>query len=465
MSPRPDVQHALKALAAAALLALAAAGPLTAQEMRVRTITTVRYAELRPIHYDSTVGDYVADPVASAVPLTEDAEISMWGFGVEGLRAYGLLRGRAALGSELVWPRYDDHFDALQAFLELDRPTWRLRLGRQQRASGLGIYGFDGLTATFRPIPTVRVEGYGGRGLARGFLEPTNSPELTSLDPLIPDQSTILLGSSVWAAPTPGSSFTAIYQRELLADRSGLLSERAAFDGRVALGQLSLSGSADADLGAHAWGKADLAATWRIDRSSFAQLEVFRYRPLLDLTTIWGVFAPEPHQGVAISGSYAPSSQLSFNGSFTYRHYEPVTAAAPFITLQNYAEQLEAGARWLSGNLTLQGDYELQLGYGGGESGGNLSLGYAQREGWAGGVHATAFQQDGAFRVTDGTVYGFGVDGRGPIGSRMFLRGDVTRYLHRKLSGSTPLDWNQTRASLSLEITLGASADHIGAIR
>ncbi|MFI5052582.1 MAG: hypothetical protein ACHQBP_06610 [Acidimicrobiales bacterium] len=455
----------MRVFSAAILLAVFGAGPLAAQDMRVRTITTMQYAELRPIHYDSASGSYVADPVANAVPLTEDAEISLWGLGVEGLRAYALLRGRGALGSDLVWPRSDDHFDAMVAFLEFERPTYRLRAGRQQRASGLGVYSFDGLTATYRPLPTVRIEGYGGRGLARGFLEPTNSPELTSLDPLIPDQSTILLGTSVWAAPTPGSSFTAIYQRELLADRSGLLSERAAFDGRVTLGHVALSGSADADIAAHEWGKADLSALWRIDRKSFAQVEVFRYRPLLDLTTIWGVFAPEANNGVSVSGNYAPTSQLSFSSSFTYRHYEPVTAAAPFITLQNDAEQLMVGTRWLSGRLTAQGDYELQTGYGGGQSGGDISLSYALPEGWGGGVQATAFQNAGAFRVTDGTAYGLGANARGPIGSRMFLRGEVMRYLHRKMSGQTGVDWNQTRASLSLEITLGASADHIGAIR
>ena len=455
----------MRALGFGVLLALAGAAPLGAQSMRVRTITTMRYAELRPIHYDSTSGDFVADPVQSAVPLTQDAELSVWGFGVEGLRAYGLLRGRAALGSELVWPRSDDHFDALVAFVELDRPTWRLRAGRQQRASGLGLYAFDGLTATYRPLPTVRVEGYGGRGLARGFLEPANSPELRSLDPLIPDQSTILLGTSLWAAPSPGSSFTAVYQRELLADRSGVLSERAALDGRVTVGPVAFSGSADLDLAAYAWGKADLSATWRIDRASFAQIEVFRYRPLLDLTTIWGVFAPEPHKGLAVGGSWAATDRLAVTGSFTYRRYEPVTTATPFITLQDDAGQLQVGARWLAGNLVLQGDYQRQFGYGGGESGGDLSLSWAQPDGWAGGVHATAFQQAGAFRVTDGTAYGLGLDARGPIGSRMFVRGDVTRYLHRKLSGPTGVDWNQTRATLGLEITLGASADHIGAIR
>jgi hypothetical protein len=204
---------------------------------------------------------------------------------------------------------------------------------------------------------------------------------------------------------------------------------------------------------------------WRIDRKSFAQVEVFRYRPLLDLTTIWGVFAPEPHKGVSVSGNYAPSSQLSFSTSFTYRRYEPVTAAAPFITLQDDAEQLMVGARWQSGNLSAQGDYQLQIGYGGGESGGDVALSYTQPDGWAGGVHGTAFQQAGAFRVTGGTAYGIGVDARGPIGSRMFIRGEVMRYLHRKMSGQTGIDWNQTRASISLEITLGASADHIGAIR
>ena len=110
-----------------ALLALAATtgGPraLRAQAFRLHWTTTAQYVQLRPIAYDSASGAYEALPVAYAAPVTQDVELSAWGLGVEGLRGYALMRGRAALGSELVWPRYGDHFDLLAAYLELQRQT------------------------------------------------------------------------------------------------------------------------------------------------------------------------------------------------------------------------------------------------------------------------------------------------------------------------------------------------------
>jgi len=451
---------------ALALLAFAAA-PLTAQSVRVRSITTSRFVELRPISYDADSGVYRAGPVAMASPLTLDAEVSAWGLGVPGLRAYALLRGRAALGSELAWPRSNDHFDALYAFLELERQHYRVRAGRQQRASGLGFYAFDGVTTTWRPLPTVRVEAYGGRGLARGFLEPIGSSAIRSLDPLRPELGTILLGGSAWAAPTGSSEFAVIYQRELLSDRSGLVSERASLDGRMELGErVVLSGSADADLAAAAWGKTRISALLRFGRRSFAELEAFRYRPLLDLTTIWGAFTPDPHRGVTASVRVAPTPRAALAAAYTYRRYQPTGTQTPFLVdVKDEAHLLATSARWLLGDLSVDVTYRLQLGFGGSQSSGEAALAYAPADAWYLGGRLAAFQQEGDFRVSDGTVYGAGLEARGPVGDRAFLRGEVMRYLHRRLEGSTGADWSQTRALISFEWVFGANPDRIGAPR
>ena len=451
---------------AVALFALVAA-PLAAQSVRVRSVTTSRYVELRPISYDPVSGSYRADPVAQAAPLTQDVEVSAWGFGLPGLRGYALVRGRAALGSELAWPRSNDHFDALYAFFELERPQYRVRAGRQQRASGLGFYAFDGLTATWRPKPMVRVEGYGGRGLARGFLEPIGSSAIRSLDPLRPEGGTILLGTSVWAAPSAASEFSAIYQRELLSDRSGLVSERASLDGRVEIKErLVLSGSADADLASSAWGKAKLSALLRFGRRSFAEIEVFRYRPLLDLTTIWGAFTPEAHRGVTASVRVAPTPRATFSAAYTYRHYQPIGTRTPFLVdVKDNAHLLATSARWLAGDFVVDGTYRLQLGFGGSQSSGEVALAYARPDAWYLGGRAAAFQQEGEFRVADGTVYGAGLEARGPIGERAYLRGEVMRYLHRRRAGPTGADWTQTRALVSFEWVFGANPDRLGAPR
>ena len=62
-------------------------------------------------------------------------------------------------------------------------------------------------------------------------------------------------------------------------------------------------------------------------------------------------------------------------------------------------------------------------------------------------------------RVTGGTVFGVGASVRTPLGRRLGLSADVTRYFQRRLSGTTGVDWNQTRASLTFDWTMGADAD------
>ncbi len=256
--------------------------PLRAQQVRVRSLTIARYVELVPLRLDST-GEFTAAARQGAAPLTQDLELSAWGFGVPGLRVYGLVRFRGALGSELVWPRSTDHLDALHAFLELERPSWRLRAGRQQRVSALGLYAFDGASAVWRVRPIVRLEAFAGRGLARGFLEPLSSDAIRALDPLRPDQGTLLFGATAWAAPAAAWSVSAAWQREILADRSGLVSERVALNARGAIGpRLALGASLDGDLAAGAVGRARLAASWRLNRG-FVEVEAFRYRPVFDL--------------------------------------------------------------------------------------------------------------------------------------------------------------------------------------
>ena len=441
-----------------ALLAILAA-PLAAQQVRVHTSTTARYVELRPIAYDSASGTFRALPVAAAAPLTEDVELSAWGLGVTGLRAYGLLRGRAALGSELVWPRFDEHFQTLVAFLELERPSYRLRAGRQHRASGLGWYAFDGLTGTWRPRGTVRAEVYGGRGYTRGFLEPAGSAVLRAADPLQPEQGSLLLGASLWAAPSRTATLTAVYQRELLSDRSGLVSERAAVDARIGVGPVLMTGALDADLAAEQWGRARLGALVRLRQRSFVEAEVFRYRPILDLTTIWGAFSPEPHWGVTASARFGPTRGVTLSGGWTHRRYEPVTTTTPFLRdVGDDADQVTLGARATPGDFVLDGGYSLQLGFGGDQSGGDVALAYAPPSGWRLGARATAFQQQEQFRVADGTVYGFGVDVGGRLGERLALRGEVMRFLHRRVTG-VGADWSQTRGLLAVDWTFGANPD------
>lgn len=452
-------------LLATILGALLAAAPLGAQQVRVRATTTARYVALIPLRLDST-GEFTTAARQGAAPLTQDLELSAWGLGVTGLRAYGLVRLRGALGSELVWPRADDHFDALHAFLELERPTWRLRAGRQQRVSAIGVYGFDGASGLLRPRPNVRLEAHAGRGLARGFLEPLRREAIRALDPLRPDEATLLVGASAWAAPAPGWAAAATWQREILADRSGLVSERVALDAQGAVGRVTLSASLDGDLAARAVGRARLAAAWQLG-GGFVEVETFRYRPVFDLTTIWGAFAPEGHYGVAARVEVPLGGRLTLTGDVTHRRYRPATETTPFLVgVGDRSTALALGARWSGERLDVDARWRLLSGYGGAQSGGDVHLTYALPQGrWHAGLEVTAFQEEEQFRVADGTVVGLLGNVGARVTSRLAVRAVASRYWHRPSAGDVALDWSQLRALLAVEWTFGASADRVGSYR
>lgn len=447
-----------------ALVALAAAAPLAAQSVRIRSTTTARYVQLRPILYNPATSAYEPQSVQSAAPLTQDLEVNAWGFGTNGLRAYGLLRFRGSLGSDLVWPRYGDHFDALALYLEYEHANYKLRLGRQQKASTLGWYGYDGLSASWRPVSQVRLEGYAGRGLARGYLEPFNSRALAALDPLRPNTGTYLLGTSLTASAAT-SSVTAIYQREVLNDKSGLVSERVAVDGNLSLGALALAGTSEFDLATNDWGKARGSATLRFGRMLSVRGDVFRYVPTIDLTTIWGIFGPESHWGFGGTAQFTPWRFVALHGSYTERKYQAAEAGSLFgAGLPDREREIAAGGRIAIGDWQLNGTYRLQLDYGGWQRGGDAALTVAPAAGWRVGVKGTAFQRDGEFRVSNGTVVGTGIEARVRLFDRFDVRADAMRFQQRKLErlpATVGLDWNQTRATISVDwnFNLGANPD------
>lgn len=433
--------------------------------MRVRSTTTARYIELMPLAVDSS-GAFVTSGTRRAAPLTQDVEISAWGLGITGLRAYGLVRLRGALGSDLVWPRSDDHFDALHAFVELERAAWRARAGRQQRVSALGVYTFDGASALWRPIPALRVEGFAGRGLARGFLEPSSSDAIRSIDPLRPEEGTLLVGLTARTAAA-GWTGTAAWQKEILADRSGLVSERVALDASGPVGgRLRLTGSIDGDLAAEAVGRARLAVGWTLPRG-YAEVEVFRYRPVFDLTTIWGVFSPEGHQGAAARLEMPAGSRVMLHGGVLYRHYRPAAETTPFLVgVGDHSLAFNAGGRWTRDALSINASWRLLKGYGGSHSGGDAAVSYAPPGGrWSAGAHLSAFKEVEQFRVADGTVVGLGGRGEAALTDRLSVRGELSRYWHRPTRGTAAIDWSQTRAMLTVLWSFGANADRVAGYR
>jgi hypothetical protein len=249
--------------AAAALLGLVAAGTAESQAVRGSTRSTARYLEIQPIAQDTVSRErvterpggalefegfpvfclpdgfcvfYRAAPQQSAAVFYQDAEFTAWGLGVQGLSATAMVRARAHVGGDFTPPRSDDAFDAVLAYLELNRDRYRVRLGRQRVMSGLGFVGYDGLEGRFDPVDRVRVQAYGGRSLARGLSEPRQRA-LRGLDDefFLPENEALLFGQRGRGVdPAPGTSLALRYQFEIWSDRGGMLSERASLNGRTA---------------------------------------------------------------------------------------------------------------------------------------------------------------------------------------------------------------------------------------
>jgi hypothetical protein len=223
---------------------------VSAQGIRINGISTARYIEVRPLLLTTDPAS-TREPLG-LVPLYQDLFVNAWGLG-QGIRLYAHVRGRAALGDAELWPQSDDAFDALAAYIEVDRPVGRVRLGRQWTSSHLAYYNFDGVTALWRPTRWFTGEVYGGWALAPGLNEFLTSDALAAVEPFAPDRRSNLLGAQVRFRAGQRFNAGAEYQREIRTDRAGLYGERIAGEaalstarracGRLVLGRPRESGA------------------------------------------------------------------------------------------------------------------------------------------------------------------------------------------------------------------------------
>ena len=111
------------------------------------------------------------------------------------------------------------------------------------------------MTARMTERTTVGILGAGLSGVLMGI-----RLMQAGIDDFVPDESVYLFGGAL-SGRFRTASATLRYQRELLADRSGLASERASFDGSMTLPRVRLSGGIDWDFGRAIAGKGHLTAS------------------------------------------------------------------------------------------------------------------------------------------------------------------------------------------------------------
>lgn len=430
------------------ILVLAIAAPATAQDFRGWSQSNLRYVQLRPLTSGATESSVLGTTLAS-----QDVGFSAWGFGMPGLSMTGLIRARHDFGGELSWPRYDDRLDLILGYAELRRSALRLRVGRQTAIGGLGFAGFDGLDVHWE-TSDVWGQLYGGRSLARGLAE-TRRDALRGIEDFIPDQDAWLVGGAAgWsdARTTLGLR----YQREIWSDRSSLVSERAAFDISSRIGDVGLRGNLDYDMPFGRVGKASLTAQKVFGEGrTLAEVELRRYLPYFDLSTIWGFFSPVPYNEARVrvaSGGRAFSWRVE-GGLRSYGDPSTVTILQP---LEDQAWQLGLGAGWSpTSTLRLEAGWEMDRGTSAFLHALDARLAWTPRDDLSIGINGTSFQQFEGFRVGDGRALGIGGDVRAGLTDRVDFTGGLFVMRQDAGRGEASDLWTQTRAWTGVRYAFG----------
>lgn len=482
MSLRGWVCRLVLAWAGAPLLG---AGSLNGQAVRFTGATTVRYLELRPLVADSVAVEdtrgggilrrgpdgqvvrcvtgaafcaYLASgPTASTAPVSQDLTASAWGFG-RGIRGYVHLRGRAVVGGEeALWPRADDTFEALAAYVEVDRSRIRVRAGRQWMASGLGFYNFDGATLELRPLPGVYLTAYGGRGLVRGVSEPRTGGALAAIEPFAPEEGDFLVGVVGEWRHGPPLTLSVQYQREVRTDRKGLHAERLAADGSWRRDRGELTASLEADLAGRTLDEIGLEATFRLDPATGVSALYRLHRPYFEAWTIWGAFDPVGYSELGGRGWWRPpGGPLGADLRVAWRTYDDTHASSSFGAFRGsgWRAVLSATAAPAPG-WGVQARLGTDIGFGAARDEASLRVERRFDGRTHVGASVQAFQQAYEFRVDEGTVLGAGIDGGIRLTARARLDASVTAYRHHAGQSLPTPDWSQLRGSLTARWTVG----------
>ena len=446
--------------------------------------SSLEYYELVPIAEDSvpvlqtigdgTIRDSPAGPVscpgtsgscyyfkslsrAHTLPTIQDVEATGWGLGT-GISAYVHVRARGSLGGVSdLYPRENDHFDALAAYVELDRGRFVARAGRQWLTSQLGLNNFDGGSVDLRVGDGFSVLAFGGWSLIEGLSEPPTSAALAAADLLPPDSRGLLLGTTARYRSGSGIALSAEYQREIRTDRAGLYSERIAFDASALLGAMRLDGDVQADLATGALNELSLRATHRLPWALTGTVEARHYTPFFPLWTIWGVFSPVGYNEARGEVRWSSSERtVSLSADASYRRYQDTHTGLAFLPLRDDGWHVGTSASWRPRAAWLvSGSYGRDVGFGASQSNGSAGVHWTPSErGWAG-VTGTAFQSIYEFSVGSGTVTGVIADAGYRLTSDLRLAGDLAAYQHIGKDMPRVVNWSQRRASLRLEWSLG----------
>jgi hypothetical protein len=387
-------------------------------------------------------------------PVMQDLTFAGWGL-MQGLSFRADLRARAELGNDstFVFPRYNDHLDVIDAYAQLDRSSWEARLGRQWVMNGLGAYDFDGGDLLVRH-DAFSVEGWAGRALVEGLQEPYTTSQIAAVDNLPPQQEGYIFGARARFRPDAVSAAAFTYQRVLIADRSGLYSERAAFDASTRRFGPAIDVDLTYDLAIGDWNEARL----RIGTPNVGEyngwIEARHSRPFFELWTIWGAFSPvgfdEARANFDWRPNIAPIDVAVFGG---YQQYAPTNTG---ISLRTNGWRAGTDVTWLgSHSVVASASYAVDIGSGAAGTDIRANVRWIPSSTLSFGAEGIITQNIYEFRVGTGRIYGFVGDVSYFASQDVRVVADAGLYQHVLTNGAPGPNWSQRRASLRFEFMVG----------
>lgn len=403
-------------------------------------------------------------PELKGVPVVAGADLTVWGFGVQGLSARFSARAGGDLASVKVWPGTEPQLQLLEGYVEYARAFAQARLGRQIETSRLGYEGFDGGRLLLRDAGRgLSLDGYLGWGLTQGVALPVTSPALNPLDDFQPRQRQVVAGAGAgWT--NRWFDVHADYFREVDPSVDYFVSERAGVQALIRpLDGVTVSGGSDWDLAAGLWGSADVALGVTRSRVS-ATVGARRYRPYFPLWTIWGAFSPVPYHATFGQLSVHATDRLNLRARGERYGYEAADAGTPLVSVEDRGWRWEiGGTAALRDDLSMDAGYQAEFGPGASSAGLNGSVTYDPVGPLLLSIQGATLQRPLEFRYDEAKVWSFGFAAQVDVTEE--LRLDLgADYYHegRHRPDAAGFDWNQLRLNARAVWSLGKSADLLG---
>lgn len=475
----------LRAVVVPVALLTAPPSAIAAQGMRGAVSSTARYLEMRPLRQDTVSIDrvtvlpdgrftfgglpavctgptctvYTSGAVQHTLMATHEADMTVWGLGVAGLSSTFLLRKRTHLDGALRLPHAEDPLEAVLAYAELARGSYRMRAGRQLELTGLGYSGFDGVSVLVEPSRTLRAQIYGGRSLARGVQRPV-SRAFRSVDErdFVLDRDAWLIGGEAAAESAAGDMLALRYQGEIWADRAGLLSERALLVGRTTmLAPVIAAGSAEYDVGLGRLGTLQLDVHFPVPVPGMRMdVTARRYVPFFEYWTIWGLFNPVAYHEAELRTTWSATARLGLWATGSWRRYGAHQTQTFLRPLEGRSVRAALGGEWrVPGVLQLDAALRAEGPVGAFSTSVDASAAWRANPRVDVTVHAVLLEQIEEFRVGAGVVGGGGIGADVRITNDLRAAGGFELYRQTQVDRPGRPDWTQRRGWLSLRMEFG----------